>query len=147
MTRFSATDGHVHEQFWDTSMSEIREKLKTLVRQRVRIRGTLAKFAEWIRNHRDVGRACIADPEMNGEIVAHHVWVTDAPHWLQHKGDVGHQVEFEAVVKVYTDRGGETNYCLGSADMLQVLHTPVALTIPDPPQENAPEPVEDSPEL
>ena len=30
--------------------------------------------------------------------------------------------------------------------MLQVLHTPVALTIPDAPQENAPEPIEDSPE-
>ncbi len=43
---------------------------------------------------------------------------------------------FDAVVQSYTDRvSGKKNYCLGNAGELTILHS-LALTIPDPPQED-----------
>jgi hypothetical protein len=119
-------------------MDEIREKLKPFVGKRITIRGCLAAFSDWIQNYRDVGRACISLPEMEGEVVADHVWVMGVQHWFQHKEDIGQQVEFTAVVKPYTDsKARGTNYHLTNPDELQVLHGPPALRIPDLPDDEA----------
>jgi hypothetical protein len=120
-------------------MSEVREKLKPFVGKRIKVRGALVSFADWIRNYRDVGRACISCPEHNGDVLAEHVWVTDVPHWLNYKCNLGAQVEFTAVVKRYLDRDSGVNYCLTNADDLVLLHNPPALAIPDPPEEEIPQ--------
>ena len=78
-----------------------------------------------------MGRACISDPEIDGEVVADHVWVLEIPHWLQHKDQIGEQVEFTAIPKPYQEKVGGQNYCLSQADALQFLHRPPALSIPD----------------
>jgi hypothetical protein len=70
-------------------MTEVREKMIPLVGKRITVRGSLEKFGDWTKNYRDVGRACIVDPEMNGEVLADHVWVTDVRHWRQYKHDLG----------------------------------------------------------
>jgi hypothetical protein len=121
-------------------MSDVREKLKPLVGKRIKVRGGLVNFGAWTRNYRDVGRACISYPEINGEVLAEHVWVTEVPHWLKYKCSVGEQVEFSAVVIRYSDKNGTTNYCLTNADELCFLTTPPALPIPDPPVDEMPEP-------
>jgi hypothetical protein len=117
-------------------MSEIRETLKPLLNKRVQIRGTFAKWEDhWLRNHRQVGRVCITQPEIEGQVVAQYVWVVAVPHWKQFRDAVGSQVIFDAVVQSYSDRVTQkTNYCLGNAGELTVLHWP-ALAIPDPPHE------------
>jgi hypothetical protein len=98
-------------------MSEVREKLKPLLGRRVNIRGVFAKWDDhWMRNYRQTGRACIQDAEIDCEIVSRHVWVTDVPHWKQHRGAVGSQVVFDAVVQSYIDKSTQkTNYCFGNA--------------------------------
>lgn len=121
-------------------MSEVREKLKPLLGKRIKVRGSLVQFADWTRNYRDVGRACISYPEHDGEVLAEHVWVIDVPHWMQSKCRLGEQVEFTAVVKSYSDKDGIKNYCLTNADELNFLHNPPALSIPDPPEEEMPQP-------
>ena len=116
-------------------MSDIREKLKPLLDKRVEVRGTFAKWEDhWMNNHRQVGRVCIQQPEIDGEVVAQYVWVVAVPHWKQFRDAVGSQVVFDAVVQSYQDRAsGKKNYCLGNAGDLTVLHWP-ALAIPDRPQ-------------
>jgi len=117
-------------------MSEIREKLKPFLNKRVTVRGTFFSWDNrWERNYRQVGRACIVNPEIDSEVVCQHVWVVDVPHWKQHKDAVGSQVVFDAVVQSYVDRvSNKTNYCLASAGDLTLLHLP-AMPIPDPPKE------------
>jgi len=117
-------------------MSEVRESLKPFVGKRINILGCLARFDSWTRNYRDVGRACISDPEVDGQVVADHVWVTEIPHWRDHKNDLGRQVQFSAVVKPYTDRSGTTNYALANADKLILLYDP-AVRIPDFPDDES----------
>jgi len=83
---------------------------------------------------------------MNGEVVADHVWVMGVTHWHKHKEEVGKQVEFNAIVRPYSD-GSVTNYNLVNPDELVFLHEPPALTIPDPPDDetiSVSEPSEDS---
>jgi hypothetical protein len=118
-------------------MGEIREKLKPLLGTRVQVRGTFAKWEDhWVKNHRQVGRVCIQQPEINGEVVAQYVWVVAVPHWKEFRNELGSQVIFDAVVQGYSDRvSGKTNYCLGNAGELTVLHR-IALAIPDPPPED-----------
>ena len=83
------------------------------------------------------------DAEVDGEVLAQHVWAIDVPHWLQYKHDLGKQVEFTALVKIYTDRDGVISYSLTNADDLTFLHSPPALAIPDssavenPPQQGS----------
>ena len=132
-------------------MSDIREKLAPHVAKRVQVRGQLTKFDSWIERYRDIGRACISDPEIDGEVIAHHVWVFGVGHWLDHKPNVGKQVEFEAIVSPYTDKAGKQNYCLRNPDELIVLYAAPALMIPEPPHEYEtpapePEPDDDAPE-
>lgn len=113
-------------------MSDIREILKPLLNKRVRVRGIFAKWDDhWVIHRKQVGRVCIRQPEIDGEVVAQYVWVVGVPHWKQYRDALGSQVIFEAVVQC-TTRFDETNYCLGNADDLTVLHPP-ALAIPDPP--------------
>jgi hypothetical protein len=132
-------------------VDEIRHKLAPLVGKRIKIRGTLQAFREWINYqgaiHRDVGRALISQPELDGEVLSHHVWVMGVQHWLMFKDEVGKQVEFSAVVKTYTDKHKDQNYHLINPDELVVLHGPPALTIPDPvPEDDIPIPTkEDKP--
>jgi hypothetical protein len=117
-------------------MSEIREQLKPYVGERIKVRGTLSRFADWEdRSHggREIGRACIEQPEVDNVVVADHVWVMGVLHWLPYKAAIGHDVEFCAVVKEYTDSQGFRNYNLVNPDQLSVLHGPPALSIPDPP--------------
>lgn len=117
-------------------MSDIRENLKPLLNKRVRVRGVFAKWDDhWVSHQKQVGRVCITQPEIDGEVVARYVWVVGVPHWKQYRDALGSQVIFEAVVQRYTTRCNETNYCLGNADDLTILHLP-ALAIPDPPQED-----------
>lgn len=117
-------------------MSEIRENLKPLLNTRVKVRGTFSKWDDhFVKLGRQVGRACIQQPEIEGEVVARYVWVVAVPHWRQFRDEIGSQVSFDAIVQSYPNRiDNETNYCLGNAGELTVLH-PIALTIPDPPQE------------
>lgn len=115
--------------------SEIREKLIPFLGKRVKVRGILGKSGEWIRNYRDVGRVCIQSPEINLEVVADYVWVTDVPHWKHLKDKEGDQVEFEAVVRKYSQRDNKTNYCLTNASEPTLLHQPPALSIPNLPAE------------
>ena len=110
---------------------EIREKLIPYLGKRVKVRGVLGKWGEWIRNHRDVGRMGIQSPEIDHEVVADYVWVTDVPHWKHLKGKEGNQVEFEAVVSKYRQRDGKVNYCLTNSSEPSFLHQPPALAIPD----------------
>jgi hypothetical protein len=121
-------------------MSEIRENLKPLVGRRVKVRGVFSKWDDhFVRNGRQVGRACIQQPEIEGEVVARYVWVVAVPHWRQFRHAIGSQVSFDAVVQTYSNRiDNETNYCLGNAGDLTILH-PVALAIPDPPREDVAE--------
>jgi hypothetical protein len=117
-------------------MGEVREKMRRYKGQRVTVRGVLDGFGDWIRNRRDVGRACIRLPEIDHEVVASHVWVTDVPHWLPHKDQVGTQIEFDAVVDSYDDdKLHRTNFCLRHAGPFKVLHQP-ALRIPEPAEED-----------
>lgn len=115
-------------------MSEIREKLKPYLSSRVNVRGTLTKFdSTWKTGHKYTGRACIINPEIDGEVVCQHVWVVDAPHWNEYRELIGSQVTFDAVVQKYNDRkSGETNYCLGQASEPIFLYQPPALRIPNP---------------
>jgi hypothetical protein len=114
-------------------MDEIREKLKPHLGKRVKIRGSLSAFSDWTHKYRDIGRACISQPEMDGEVIASHVWVMGVQHWLDHKADIGKQVEFEAVVNQYADpKVGGNNYYLINPDELRILHDPPAFRISDP---------------
>jgi hypothetical protein len=126
------------------SEAEIREKLKPFMGTRIIIRGVLNGFGWFVdpKSRKEIGRACIAHPELDGEVVASHVWVVGTLHWEQrHRHDIGKQVEFTAVVGSYPDTklGGARNYNLVSPDDLKLLHAPPALPIPDPP-DDAPEP-------
>ena len=115
-------------------MDGIREKMKAFVGKRMKVRGTLFGFGEWTFNYRDIGRACIAHPQIAGEVMADHVWVLGTKRWCEHKGAIGKQVEFNATVGIYDDKKrGSTNYHLIHPDDLQVIHDPPALRIPDPP--------------
>jgi hypothetical protein len=128
-------------------MDEIREKLKPYEGKRIKIRGCLSAFADWMHKYRDIGRACIAQPELDGEVVADHVWVMGVQHWLGHKGDIGKQVEFSAVVKPYQDmKMAHRNYHLINPDELVVLHDPPAFRFPTPQaDEDIPPPEEEAP--
>jgi hypothetical protein len=121
-------------------MSEKRETLKPHLNKRITIRGT---FNEW-RNDwteraksrsgidRITGRACIANPEMDHEVVATHVWVNSVSHWEQHsQSALGLQVSFDAIVSKYRTKDGETSYCLSQAGELTILHGPPCIPIPD----------------
>src|SRR4051812_39627038 len=113
-------------------MSDFREKLQPFLNKRVEVRGVFAKWDDhWVRNFRQVGRVCIADPEIDGQVACEHIWVVDVPHWKQHQDATGMQVAFDAVIKKYTTRSKETNLCMGNASDLSILHLPV-LAIPDP---------------
>jgi hypothetical protein len=113
----------------------IREKMIPYLGKRVVVRGVLGKWGDWIRNYRDVGRVGIQSPEINCEVVADYVWVTDVPHWSHLKDKAGHQVEFEAVVSKYRQSSdSQVNYCLTSAGNPTLLH-PLSLSIPDMPSE------------
>lgn len=128
-------------------MAEVREKLIPYLNRRVQVRGTLSAFDIWTKNYREVGRACISAPEIDYEVVAHHVWVIDVRHWPKGKDVVGSQVEFEGLVIEYTDKNGKRNYSFSSPDELRVLHLPsMSITgVPpdddDPPEEGPPEDV------
>jgi hypothetical protein len=112
----------------------IREKLIPYLGKRVKVRGVLGKWGDWMRNYRDVGRVCIQSPEIDGEVVADYVWVTDVPHWQHLRQNEGEQVEFEAVVSKYLQRSDrKTNYCLTSAGDPTLLHQPPAFRISDLP--------------
>jgi hypothetical protein len=125
-------------------MDEIREKLKPHLAKRIKIRGRLSEFSGWMQKYRDIGRACIAQPELDGEVVADHVWVMGVQHWQSHKADIGKQVEFTAVVNPYQDmKTGRRNYHLINPDELVVLHDPPAFRYPDPPAQEDTAPPEE----
>jgi hypothetical protein len=109
-------------------MSDKREKLAPLVGNRLKVRGQLDKYRDWDDGGREVGRACIRSPEVEGEVICTYVWVLGVLHWDQ-KG-TGQQVEFDAVVRRYVNHEGE-NYSLESPSALVVVQPP-ALRIPDP---------------
>jgi hypothetical protein len=62
-------------------MSEFREKLVPFKGKRIKVRGTLTRFGWWKEGYRDLGSACIREPEMADEIIADHVWVSGTKHW------------------------------------------------------------------
>ena len=116
-----------------TENVSVREKLKPLVGKRVKFRGYLSEFSDWVdfRLHKDIGRACISQLERDSEIYADHVWIIGTRHWS--KEDMSKQVEFEAVVSRYWDEKNRVNnYCLKLPGNLTVLHGPPALKVPDP---------------
>jgi hypothetical protein len=119
-------------------MDDIREKLKPYLAKRIKIRGCLSKFDLWTdrRTNREIGRACISNPELDGEVIASHVWVMNVKHWP--RSEKGKQVEFEAVVNQYADaKVGGNNYHLINPDDLHILHDPPAFRISDlPPDED-----------
>lgn len=127
-------------------MNEIRTKLMQYLDQRVTVRGCLSNFGDFTQNHREVGRACIDSPEVDSEVVANHVWVVGVlPHWAPHKGDIGKQVRFDAIVTEYGDKDGTQNYGLMYPSEPEILFHPPALKIPDlpdpsPPARKVPEP-------
>ncbi len=113
-------------------MNEIREKLKPLVGKRIKFRGYLAGFEDWTDKHlyRDIGRACISQPERDSEVLADHVWVLGTKHWPHDA--LTNQVEFDAIVASYWDEKNRvTNYCLKHPGQLNTLHGPPAVKIPD----------------
>jgi hypothetical protein len=115
-------------------MSELREKLKPFHGKRITVRGTLVKYGKWIVGYRDVGSACIVDPEMNNEILCHHVWVQGVSH-LQ-RCEPHRRVQLDAIVSEYPDsKLGQNNYCLKHPGKLVILDEPPAISIPDPPDE------------
>jgi hypothetical protein len=119
----------------DRTVDEIREKLKPHLGKRIKVRGCLSKFDLWSIQYREVGRACISEAEVDGEVVADHVWVMAVQHWMSHKTDIGKQVEFTSIVAPYSDKRGHRNYHLTNPDELQVLHDPPALRLGGPPDD------------
>jgi hypothetical protein len=120
---------------------QVREKLRPLYGKRVRVRGILSNFRAWQQNYREVGAACISQPEIDCEVVADHVWVLHVPHWQCHRDDVGRQVEFEAVVNRYFERQlGENNYGLATPGDLVLRDGGPCLNIPEPPPDDVPPP-------
>jgi hypothetical protein len=115
------------------AIDEIREKLRPMVGKRVKVRGILDSSREFIFNHRDIGSTCIQMPEIDGEIISGHIWVTGTKQpWAEFKGEQGTQVSFTAIVKGYEKGGaGPTNYCLTNPDELTLLHFP-SVKIPEP---------------
>ena len=65
------------------------------------------------------------------------MWVVGVlPHWSPHKGDIGKQVMFDAIVTRYEDKDGTQNYGLMSPSELEILFHPPAprfLTCPTRP--------------
>jgi hypothetical protein len=115
-------------------MSELRVKLKPWKGRRITVRGTLVKYGQWITGHRDIGSACIIEPEMNNEVLCQHVWVQGINH-LQ-KCELRRRVELDALVSEYPDpKLGQNNYCLKHPGKLVILDEPPALSIPDTPEE------------
>jgi hypothetical protein len=123
-------------------MSEFREKLKPFQNKRVTVHGTLVEYGLWTQNYREVGRFCIEEVEMNGEVVCDHVWVMGTNHL--ERCELGRRVELDAMVNQYADHAiGGNNYGLKNPSKLVLLDKPVALTIPhsvasttsDPPEE------------
>jgi hypothetical protein len=115
-----------------------REKLRPYVGKRIRFRGTLGDFKDWRENYHEVGRACLVQPEIDGEVVCHHVWVLNVLHWERRKEDMGKQVEFDAVVRSYKKGEGETDYSLTNPGELHFLHEAPAVKIPEPRAEEHP---------
>ena len=85
---------------------QVREKLRPLYGKRVRVRGILSNFRAWQQNYREVGAACISQPEIDCEVVADHVWVLHVPHWQCHRDDVGRQVSAVVGAQLRPQRHG-----------------------------------------
>jgi hypothetical protein len=110
-------------------MSEYREKLKPYHNKRVVIRGTITAYGSWMQNHRKVGRFCLTEPELNGEIICGHVWVTGTNHL--EPCEIGRRVEVDVTVNQYSDASiGRSNYGLKNPGKLIILDKPAALAIP-----------------
>jgi hypothetical protein len=121
--------------------NEVREKFRPLEGKRIKVRGSLSAFRDWQHNYREVGRACISQPEVDHEVMAHHVWIMGVQHWQPHRDAIGRQVEFDAVVTRYYDRDlSAMNFSLANPSELSLLHGPPGMNIPEPPDDaRAPE--------
>ena len=60
--------------------NELRTSLAPLLGQRVRVRGIFDNF----RNDEKGVRGCIKSPEIDGQEVASHIWVTNVPWTEEH---------------------------------------------------------------
>jgi hypothetical protein len=119
--------------------TELRQSLAGYLGHRVKIRGTLDE----VRADHQGRRACVVQPELDGEVVCSYVWVLNiTDDWFDKEGG---EVVFDAVVRDYNNGGGR-NYCLRNPGNLQVL-APPAIRTPEkadltarlihlPPQEN-----------
>jgi hypothetical protein len=120
-------------------MSEVREFLRPYQNKRITVRGTLSYFNGFMDRdiRREVGGACIKNPEIDGVRAADHVWVTHVQHWADRKeAGTGKQIEFTALVITYPDQKlGCHNFGLRDPDDFVVLNVPLALRIPEPERE------------
>jgi hypothetical protein len=102
--------------------TEFRTELAQHLGHRISIRGAVTE----IRIDHQGTRACITDPELEGEILCRHVWVLGiTDDWTDQEGS---QVTFDAVVRDYNNGDGR-NYCLRNPSNLQVI-SPPAIKIP-----------------
>src|SRR5262245_44676670 len=101
-----------------------REGLAGYLGHRITVRGLLDR----IRSDEKGSRACIKEPEMDGELICSHIWVMNLTEdWPAVEGQ---QVSFTALVRRYRDADGE-NYCLAQPSDLHAVNPP-ALKIPEP---------------
>lgn len=101
----------------------IRHKLAPYLGQRVRFRGGFVNTGFWEERNKDVRRACIRPLEINGETVAHHVWVFGTKLWEDYLWLLGRMVSFEAKVYPY-EKGGVGTYCLREPTVPVLLDLP-----------------------
>jgi hypothetical protein len=105
-------------------VSEYRVNLAPYVGHRVEVRGLLTI----IKNDHKGSRGCIKEPEVDGEVVASHIWCMPITQdWPDLEGEM---VTFSAIVRPYKNAGGR-NYCLSNPLDLKTINPP-ALKIPQP---------------
>jgi hypothetical protein len=103
----------------DENRSNLRTKLAPHLGHRVKIRGLLDAW----RADQKGTRACVNDPEMDGEIISTHVWVLRPTPQQQWEAAVGQEVTFTAVVRDYHNADGR-NYCLRHPSDLTLVNPP-----------------------
>jgi len=107
-----------------------RERMRPYVGQRIKAAGIFQKTDRWRDRDVDIRRACIQDVEIDGEVVAQHVWIRGASHWERFVARCGSRVGFTALVVAYrSTTTGKDNFCLEAASDPTFLHLPV-LKIP-----------------
>jgi hypothetical protein len=99
-------------------VSEFREFFMGYLGKRLEVRGRL----DAVRSDGKGRRACVQQPEVEGEVACGYVWVLNVgPEW---EGLEGSEIKFTALVHRYDSADGQ-NFGLRSPDAPQVLTPPV----------------------